>query len=145
MKSANSLSSPVCISKYSLQLSTRLPTPIRKYLPSSSLVHIRKMFKIIWQLKNWLPSCMVSQRWMAHQLHILWNILTHPPGKHYMNSSNQMQPYFNYGTHSKRSLPGLIPRNTSMEIFELTTSWFVQIHRASPQTSKWLILIGRRR
>ena len=93
MKSASSLSSPswaMWISKYSLQLSTRLPIITRKYLSSSSLVHIRKTSRVIWQLKNWLPSCMVSQRWMVHQLHISWSTLTHLFGKHYMNSSSQM-------------------------------------------------------
>ena len=69
---------------------TRLPTSISEYLSSSSLADIRKPSRGIWQLMDWLPSCMVLSRWTVHQLDISWSTLTHPPGKRYINSSCQM-------------------------------------------------------
>ena len=54
-----------------------LRLPAFRSLLSLFLAPIHKKFTSIWQTMDWLPSCMVMQRWTVHQLHMSWSTLTH--------------------------------------------------------------------
>ena len=71
----------------SLPPSPRLPSPAFKFLSSSSLAPIHEKSMSIWQRISWLPSCMATQRWKVHPLHMSWSTLTQF-GKHYIHFSS---------------------------------------------------------